>query len=147
MKWLIPAVRIWPMSDKLKGFRDRSIEDVQSRLFLRDLPACGGRYPYPRIGLNAAPGAVVLFQYRARIIASAVFLRDEKSHRPKGGSSGAIFLDVTSIRTFDPLDVEAMQKVWPSFRRFGHVKQYLNPTLYSKFKRRLKNVATPHTSS
>jgi hypothetical protein len=40
-----------------------------------------------------------------------------------------------------------MQRVWPSFRRFGHVKQYLNPTLYPKFKRRLKNVAAPHTSS
>ena len=30
-----------------------------------------------------------------------------------------------------------------SFRAFGHVKQFLNPTLYPKFKRRLKNVASP----
>ena len=38
-----------------------------------------------------------------------------------------------------------MRKVWPSFRAFGHVKQSLNPTLYSQFKRRLKNVKSPAT--
>jgi hypothetical protein len=138
-----PAVRIWPMSDKLEGFRGRSIEDVQRRLFLRDLPACNGRYRYPSSGLNAEPGTIVLFQYRARIIASAVFLRDEKYERPIGGYGGAIYVDVASIRTFDPIDVEAMRKAWPSFRAFGHVKQYLNPARYSMFKRRLKNVASP----
>lgn len=143
----VPAVRIWPMSDKLEGFRGRSIEDVQSRLFLRDLPACKGRYRYPSAGLNAAPGTIVLFQYRARIIASATFLRDEKYERPLRDYGGAIFVDVASIRTFDPLDVEAMRKAWPSFRAFGHVKQYLNPARYPMFKRRLKNVAQPATRS
>jgi hypothetical protein len=139
----IPAVRIWPMSDKLEGFRGRSIEDVQTRLFLRDLPKGNGRWRYPRIGLNAAPGTVVLFQFRARIIASGVFLRDEKFEKPIRGSAGAIYFDPRSFRTFDPLDVEAMRKVWPSFRAFGHVKQRLNPTRYSQFKRRLKHVAMP----
>jgi hypothetical protein len=143
MRQAIPSIRIWPMSDKLEGFRGRSIEDVQSRLFLADLPACGGRYRYPHVGLNADPGTVVLFQYRARIIASAVFLRDEKFDRPKRGCAGAIFVDVKSIRTFDPIDLAGMRKVWPAFRAFGHVKQFLNPTLYPKFKRRLKEVASP----
>jgi hypothetical protein len=143
MRRNIPAVRIWPMSDKLEGFRGRSIEDVQRRLFQRDLPACNGRYRYPSSGLNAEPGTIVLFQYRAHIIASAVFIRDEKYERPVGGYGGAIYLDVASIRTFDPLDVAAMRKAWPSFRAFGHVKQYLNPARYSMFKRRLKNVASP----
>ena len=142
----IPAVRIWPMSDKLKGFEKRSIEDVQKRCFLRDLPAMNGRYRYPRVGLNADPGTLVLFQYRARIIASAVFLRDEKFERPRRGSGGAMYFDPTTIRTFTPWDVEAMRKVWPSFRGFGHVKQFLNPTLYPKFKRRLKHVASPQAS-
>jgi len=129
------------MSDKLKGFRGRDIEDVQRGLFLRDLPKRGGRYRYPSSGLNAEPGTVVLFQYRARIIASGVFLRDEKFERPVGGYAGALYFDVASLRTFDPLDVEAMRKVWPSFRAFGHVKQYLNPARYPVFKWRLKNVA------
>jgi hypothetical protein len=143
MRREIPTVRIWPMSDKLEGFRGRSIEDVQTRLFLCDLPKCNGRWRYPRIGLNAEPGTVVLFQFRARIIASAIFLRDEKFEKPIRGSAGAIYFDPKSFRTFDPLGVEAMRKIWPSFRTFGHVKHFLNPTLYPKFKRRMRNVASP----
>jgi len=131
------------MSDQTKGFRGRSIEDVQRNCFLRDLPRDNGRYLYPSAGLNADPGTVVLFQFRARIIASAIFLRDEKFPRPKRGYSGAIYFDPQSFRTFDPLDVEAMRKVWPHFRAFGHVKQFLNPTCYPMFKRRLKHMALP----
>jgi hypothetical protein len=131
------------MSVKRKGFEARSIEDVQKRLFLRDLPKCGGRWTYPRVGLNAEPGTVVLFQYRARVIASAVFLRDEKFERPRHGSGGAMYFEPATIRTFTPLDVEAMRNVWPSFRAFGHVRQFLNPTRYPMLKRRLKNIALP----
>jgi hypothetical protein len=143
MRREIPAVRILPMSDKADGFRGRSIEDVQTGCFLRELPARNGRYRYPSGGLNAEPGTVVLFQYRARIIASAVFLRDEKFERPIGGYDGELHFDTQSFRTFDPLDAEAMRKVWPAFRSFGHVKQFLNPTRYAMFKRRLRNVASP----
>jgi hypothetical protein len=143
----VPAVRILPMSVKRKGFEVRSIEDVQRRLFLRDLPKCGGRWIYPRVGLNAEPGTIVLFQYRARIIAAAVFLRDEKFDRPRRGSSGAMHFDPATIRTFTPLDVEAMRSVWPSFRAFGHVRPILNPTRYSLFKRRLKTVASPASTA
>src|SRR5262245_54188608 len=143
----IPAVRILPMSDKLKGFRGRSIEDVQRRLFLHDLPKCGGRFHYPRAGLNAPAGAIVLFQFRARIIASAVFVRDERFSRSVRGCAGAMHLDPDSIRTFDPVDAEAMRKTWPSFRAFGHVKQYLNPARYAMFKRRLRNVTSPPGAS
>lgn len=128
------------MSDKTEGFRGRSIADVQTRCFLRDLPAMKGRYRCQSSGLKAEPGTVVLFQYHARIIASAVFLRDEKFERPIGGYGGVLHFDVGSFRTFEPLDVEAMRKVWPRFRGFGHVKQRLNPTLYAVFQRRLKMV-------
>ena len=85
----------------------------------------------------------MLFQYKARIIASATFLRDEKFERRIDDCSGVIYVDVRSIRTFDPIDVEGMRQAWPSFRRFGHVKQYLNPARYSTFTRRLRNVAVP----
>jgi hypothetical protein len=133
------------MSDRRAGFRGRSIEDVQRRLFLRDLPVkCNGRWSYQSSGLNAVAGTVVLFQFRARVIASAVFLRDEKFDRPRRGSAGVLHFDPKSFRTFAPLDVAAMRQVWPSFRAFGHVKQYLNPTVYPKFRRRLKDVESPN---
>ena len=82
MRREIPAVRILPMSDKTQGFRGRSIEQVQREVFLRWLPAHRGCWRYPRAGLNAEPGTIVLFQFQARIIATAVFLRDEKFERP-----------------------------------------------------------------
>ena len=143
MRRQIPAIRILPMSDKTEGFQGLSIEDVQRRLFLRDLPRCNGRYRYPSAGLNAEPGTLVLFQYRARIIASAVFLRDEKYERPRGGYGGEMVFDPETIRTFEPIDVEGMRKVWPSFRAFGHVKQFLNPTRHGIFVRKLRKVVTP----
>jgi hypothetical protein len=131
------------MSDKIEGFKGRSIEDVQRNVFLRKLPnTMKGRWHYASSGLNADPGTILLFQFKARIIASAVFLRDEKYEKPKRGNAGEIAIDPKSIRTFDPLDVEDMRKIWPSFRAFGHAKQALNPMLYSKFKRALKNVAS-----
>lgn len=131
------------MSDKIPGFRGLSVEQVQKKCFPRDLPACNGRFRYQATGLNAVPGTVVLFQFQARIIASAVFQRNEKFKERKGGYGGVLHFDVDSIRTFDPLDFETMGKVWPGIGQFGHVKQFLNPALYSKFNRRLTNVASP----
>jgi hypothetical protein len=142
----IPAVRIWPMSDKIRGFVGRSIAQVQRETFLGELPSRKGRFRYPSMGLNAPPGTVVLFQFQARIIASAVFLRDEKFKRPVGGARGTLHFDAESIRTFDPLDIEAMRAVWPGIRPFGHVKQLLNPVRHSKFRRRLRNIEGPGAS-
>jgi hypothetical protein len=131
------------MSSQLDGFRGRSIADVQAKLFLRSLPRMNGRWRYPRVGLNAVAGTLVLFQFQARIIASAVFVRDEKLARPRGGYAGVLHFEPESIRTFDAVDAQTMRKVWPAFRAFGHVRQFLNPTRYGLFKRRLKNVGSP----
>ena len=94
----IPAVRILPMSDQADGFRGRSIQDVQDRCFLRELPAVNGRYRYPSSGLNAEPGTIVLFQFKARIIATGVFLHDEKFEWPKRGYAGAMHFDSVVAR-------------------------------------------------
>src|SRR5688500_16229757 len=106
----VPSVRIFPMSERRAGFRGRAIEDVQRRVFLRDLPLkCDGRWRYASSGLNAVAGTVVLFQFRARVIASAVFLRDEKFARPKRGSvrgrGGVLHFDPAPSRTRAPLAV------------------------------------------
>ena len=143
----IPAIRIWPMSDKIAGFRGKTIERVQKEVFLKDLPKSGGRWRYRATGLNADPGTIILFQFKARIIASGVFLRDEKFETKIGGCTGAIYMDPASFRTFDPLDVADMRAIWPGFRGFGHAKQRLNPTLYGTLIRRLKHVAAPSRRS
>src|SRR6185312_13326020 len=97
MRSEIPAVRILPMSDKIDGFRGRTIEQVQARCFLHHLPARKGRFRYLSVGLNAMPGTVVLFQFQGRIIASAVFRRDEKFTRPRDGHAGhSILMSIPS---------------------------------------------------
>jgi hypothetical protein len=134
------------MSDKAEGFLGRSIEDVQQKLFLRDLPKCGGRYRYRTSSLVAEPNTIVLFQYKAHLIASAAFLRDEKStpaQAARTGYGGTMFFDVASIRTFAPVDLAMMRKSWPHFRAFGHVRQFLSADGYTLFKRRLKHIAAP----
>ena len=143
MRREVPTVRIIPMSDKAAGFVGRDIVWVQQEIFLRELPANGGLYHYQTTGLNAPPGSILLFQYKAHVIASAVFLRNERFDRPIDGYGGALHLDVASIRTFDPADLTAMCRAWPGMRAFGHVKQYLNPAGYPAFKRRLTNVIKP----
>jgi hypothetical protein len=139
----LQAVRIWPMSDKIEGFVGLSIEDVQRIYFLDKLPNGGGKFPYRASGLNAPGGTVVLFQFQARIIASGVFVRDERFEKAKKGQLGVLQFEADSIRTFEPVDVEGMRNAWPRFRGFGHVKQALNPAMYGAFKRRLKNVRVP----
>lgn len=137
----IPAVRIWPMSDKIRGFRGKSIAQVQADCFGRDLPRAGGAFSYRSAGLHSPAGTVVLFQFQARIIASAVLLRDEKFNSPRAGRRGRLHFDAASIRTFEPVDFAAMRRIWPGIRPFGHVKQVLNPTLYAKFRRRTKRLS------
>jgi hypothetical protein len=138
-----PAVRILPMSDREPGFVGKGIEWVQRQVFLRDLPASGGRFRYRSSGLSARAGTIVLFQYRARVVAMAEFVRDEKYDRPRRGHGGAMHFDVTSIRTFEPVDVAGMRKAWPGFARFGHVKQVLNASCYAAFRRSLRRLASP----
>ena len=143
MRRAVTAVRILPMSDKIEGFRGLSIEDIQSIYFLDKLPNGKGRFPYRSSGLSAAAGTVVLFQFKARIIATGVLVRDEKFEEPKNGHGGVLHFEPGSFQVFEPVDVEQMRRSWPRFRGFGHVKQSLNPGLYAAFKRRLKKVRTP----
>lgn len=141
----VPAVRILPMSSREKSFRGRSIEDVQAGFFLQELPfppKCG-RFRYPTTGLHAEPGTIVLFQYEAKIVASAVLDRSERYDQPEHGYRGAMWFDVGSIRTFDPVDAEVMRTIWPEFHGFGHVKQHLDPGKYARFEKRLVGVTGP----
>ena len=94
---------------------------------------------------GAVAGTVVLFQFQARIIASPFLCGMRNSSVPSAAIAGALWFNVESIRTFEPMDIDAM-RVWPGIGAFGHVKQFLNPAMYSTFKRRLKQ-GTPTCQS
>ena len=149
MSKTIPAVRILPMSPQEKTFRGRSVEDVQQGFFLKELPSPrrNGRYRYPTSGLCAKPGTVVLFQYEGRIIASAIFERNERFERLEDGYKGAPWFDPDSIRTFQPIGPAEIRAIWPAFRNFGQAKQSLNPRNYHAFEKTLIGVETPEENS
>jgi len=118
---------------------------VQMGFFLEELPSPpkNGRYRYPTAGLNAEAGTIVLFQYEGAIIASAILSHSERFEQPENGYRGALWFDVHSIRTFAPVGRNALRKIWPEFRNFGHVKQFLNPAKYPAFEKQLVDVMAP----
>jgi hypothetical protein len=136
----LPPVRILPMSDRIEGFAGRSIEQVQAEFFLNRFVRSNGQFHYCTSGLNALPGTPVLFQFKGRAVATAIFLRDDRFNEPSEEFAGVLQFDPKSIRTFEPLNAEDMRKAWPGFRAFGHVKQKLNPGGWRALERILKNV-------
>jgi len=141
----IPAVRILPMSTDEPEFVGKTHEEVQSQFFLSDLPSGQeGRYFYRTKGLDAEPGTVVLFQYKKRIIASAVFKGREKFDEPKDQCHGALRFDVDSIRVFDPVGAEVLGDLWPEeFKGFRNAMAQLNADAYPEFHRRLTGIRPP----
>ncbi len=140
-----PAVRILPMSSSEPGFRSKNFEKIQRSFFLQRLPAPPkpGRWLFRKAGLHACRGTVVLFQYEARIIASATLDRVERFDRSESGCSGALYFDVGSIRVFDPVSASQIKSIWPAFTGFSHAKHNLNPARYAAFERQLTGIKRP----
>jgi len=125
MEDLPPAVRILPMSPEESY--NYTIEEMQSKFFLIELPQRSGRYRY-KTALDTPKGSVVLFQYASRIIASATYFRKEKfPETDRWGYVGAMIFDPASIRVFEPLSAEVLKKIWPEVDRFSHIKFDLAP--------------------
>ncbi len=144
MHQIPPAVRILPMDSKeTPGFVDCPIEDIQRQFFLGELARPGGlagRYQYHNSGLRAEPGTVVLFQFRGKIIASAVLAKIERIDAARGIRGGAMQFDAASIKVFDPVDASVLGKVWPQVTRLGQAKWALDPKGFTKFERLLTGV-------
>ncbi len=134
-------VQILPMN-----FRDEfpdydSLEDVQKRYFLNQLPfSQNGRFQYRTSGLSAAFDKVVLFQCDNRIIASATLIGRHKLEEPDAeGYRRYLQFDVSSIKVFTPVTLSETQKIWPKVKSFSQVKWNLSSAEYSKFEGLIKN--------
>lgn len=143
-----PEVRILPM-DSVKEFPDWSIKRLQHEFFIEDLPfRPDGEYLFHKAGLAAVPGTVVLFQFRGFLVASAVLsvvrrfekLRVEIYDGERLVYEGALYFEPTSIKVFDPVGPDIVSRIWPEFKRFGQVKQKLEPKSYTAFERELRHV-------
>lgn len=148
MKKNPPAVRILPMTNDLQAEFPgcASLEDVQQKYFLIDLPSReNGSYYYHKKGLKAVAGTVILFQCKASIIASATLTGRQQFEKPdEYGYNGCLYFDMKSIRTFNPITADIIRDIWPEeFKEFNQTKWNLNPTGYSELEKRLEHVMKP----
>ena len=137
-----PEIRILPMNltDEFPGLA--SVEELQQQFFLDRLPLRHGYYHYRRKGLRAERGAVVLFQCKGSIVATALF--DGATQFEKADDDGYKgYFNFKSIRVFDPVGSDVISAIWPEFTGFGHVKQKLDPKGYAAFEQKLTGIRTP----
>jgi hypothetical protein len=123
-----------------------SSERVQQELFWESLASGNGEYLYHHSGLDAPPNSIVPFQHRAHIIASAKLTRREMAPRIANGHTyaGAMYFDVTSIKTFTPLGADEVRSVWTNFKGFSQARTDLRPAeKYENLAALFKNVRTP----
>ena len=105
-------------------------------------------YRYMKYGLVAPPRSVVLFQFKAQVIASAEFVKRTRFRTPEtyeiGGTTltfnGVFIFRVPTICVFDPWDTDDMRRCWPDFPRFNNIKQFLDPNGFDCFIRHCRNV-------
>lgn len=138
-------IRILPMSLNSFTHEDcHDIPDLQKKYFLGVLPSKerNGAYRYSGRKLIAEPGAVVLFQCENRIVASATYLDVEPFDLPEKGYKGYLHFEVPSIRTFNPVDLNALKKSWPEIKRLSQSKQRLDPRGYPSFESGLTGICS-----
>lgn len=117
-------IRILPMSTN--EFNDESIEWLQ-KWFIEELKnARKGLYKYRTSGLNTATGSLILFQYRSRIIASAIFLNSERYKEDcvelENGYNGFFEFDPDSITVLKPISNSEFNQICEIEVKFNHVK-------------------------
>lgn len=126
----IDTIRILPMSNEDPEFKNKTISEVQD-WFKNVLP---NRIYNFKKGMNADKGTLVLFQYQAHIIASAILDAKIMYESPIGGGYSGYYKFIPfSIAIFNPLNVNDMKFVWKDFIGFKNSLQNLNTDGYKDF--------------
>ncbi|MFC6039278.1 HNH endonuclease [Paenisporosarcina macmurdoensis] len=126
----IPGIRILPMADSDPEFTGQSIQEVQE-WFKNELPYKDFNYTK---GLNAERGTLVLFQYKAHIVASAILDQKVVFNKRLGGVyRGSYRFIPSSIAVFSPINSLEMKEVWDDFVGFNIVQQNLDIHMYPVF--------------
>ena len=117
-------IRILPMSTN--EFNDESIEWLQG-WFIEELKNVRkGLYKYRISGLNTATGSLILFQYKNKIVASAIFLNSERYNKDcvelKNGYNGLFEFDPDTITVFQPISNNEFNQICGNEVKFNHVK-------------------------
>lgn len=123
----ISEIRLIPMSKELE-FANKSIDTVQQEFFINDLKKreeC--LYFFRSSGINCNENTLLLFQYDNMIIASAKLKGIIKYKTPYDGVyNGALLLERSSIKVFQPITLKEIINIDHSFKRFSQAKQSFN---------------------
>ncbi|MEK5174571.1 hypothetical protein NST63_15370 [Heyndrickxia sp. FSL W8-0496] len=123
----IPAIRLLPMSETDPEFTGKSIEFLQE-WFVNVLP--NRKYNFKK-GMNTDSGTLVLFQYQAHVIASAILEKKIRyDEEKKGGYKGAYSFIPESIAVFTPITSEEIKVIWGQFKGFNQSLQELDVNMY-----------------
>ena len=119
----ITKIQIIPMFDK-DNYKDWL--QLQEKFFCGILPNLQNcKFYYPKEIKTLRTGTLCLFQFRNRIVASAVLEAVEKVDPPKDGLCAALLLDKKTIQIFEPITIDEIKKIDEKIRRFGQPKHII----------------------
>jgi len=136
-------VRILPM-DRIEHC-DKSIELIQEDFFLKDLPTRYdgdglGKYCYKEKGIVAEENTPILFQYKNKIIAMALFEKKISFKKEQNGYHGAYYFKPETIEVFNPISEDSICSIFNKSIKFSNVKYKLNKDFLSNFISSLENI-------
>ena len=137
------TVRILPM-DEVEHC-NQTIEYIQEKFFLEDLPtrydAYGcAKYCYKTKGILAKEDTPILFQYKNRIIAMALFKKRIKFDEEQDGYFGTYYFKPETIKVFNPISKSDISKVFNKTIIFSQTKHKLDKNFFPDFIATLKNL-------
>ena len=135
-------VRILPMDSS--EHCDKSIEFVQEEFFLKDLPTRYdsnglGKYCYKTKGIVAQKNTPVLFQYKNKIIAMAIFEKRVQFEEEQDGYFGTYYFNPETIEVFNPISEASICKIFKKNIVFSQTKHKLDKDFLPNFISYLEN--------
>ncbi|MCI9064207.1 hypothetical protein [uncultured Clostridium sp.] len=110
-------IRIFNLIKNEPSFKTKTCLGVQKEFFLRDLISDNGKFLYYKRGIRKSGSTLVLFKYDNKIIASSM-LKDV-DHEPvikhNVKHNGSLYLDVSTINVFEPIDKSQLANEIPNF--------------------------------
>ena len=140
------SIRILPMSKN--EFQNRSHNEVQQDFFLKQLPAREhnnnkGLYCFKKFAFaKDTPldnNTLILFQYKARIIATAELKNIVYLNKAQGDYTGYFILNRSSICIFNPIDSSTLSNIFNQSIKFCQARHKLDVSKYNKFNSSLIN--------
>jgi len=137
------TVRILPM-DK-EEHCNQTIEYIQEKFFLEDLPRRydsygSAKYCYKKNGILAKEDTPILFQYKNKIIAMALFKERIKFDEAQDGYFGTYYFNPETIKVFNPISESDICKIFNKTIIFSQTKHKLDKNFFPDFIATLENL-------